>query len=605
MLIWPLLLLPFMGTAQSIEKACFSVPGGFYEESPTLEIFPFYQQHHIRFTTNGNCPTAQARRYTEPLLLDESLYSTSDIYTINLTPDSVVFIPDSVRHCIVIRAAVFDENDSCISEVATNSYFIRSLGCDTHGIPVVSLCADSLSLFDFDNGIMVPGAFFNPDDPLYTGNYYQTGLDWERQANVEYYENGQNGINQMAGLRTQGEKSRRFQQKAVKIYAREVYGKKRFEYRFFNTIPHNSFKHLTLKPFRASWNETGINDYISNRIASHLNLETLASRPVVLFLNGEYWGIYFLHEKPDERYLEDHLGVDPDRVNILNGWDFEVDCGSPVNYQSLYHWFLDADLCAPEAYAYVRSKIDMDNFIDYYIFELFAENTDWPNNNTRFWQEGNGPFRWIFFDGDACLSWVTFNAFENAVYDGNGTYPSSWNATLFFRKLFANNNFRQRFNQRFLELLNTTFSYERTGPVFEEIKSTLAPEIPWQSERFGYPTDVETWNTFLGHTQWFLRKRHEYLLPVLESFMHWSVPEMPQVSFAVFPNPSNGPIHLSVYRDMDGEATLQVFDGLGRQVKAERLSLKAGSNVLSLELSLVPGLYYLKIDQSVTKIVRQ
>ena len=581
------------------------MPGGFYEDSPTLEIFPFYPQHHIRFTTNGDRPTAQSRLYTEPLLLDESLYSTSDLYTINLTPDSVTFVPDSVGHCIVIRAAVFDENDSCISEAATNSYFIQSLGCDTHGIPVVSLCADSLDLFDYDTGILVPGFFFNPDNPLYTGNYYQSGLDWERLANVEYYENGQGGINQLAGLRTQGMKSRRFQQKALKIYARETYGKKRFEYPFFGSIPNDSFKHLTLKPFRASWNQTGINDYICNRIASHLNLESLASRPVVLFLNGEYWGIYFLHEKPDEHYLEDHLGFDPDQVTILNGWEPEVDCGTPVYYQAFRRWLLNADLRDAEAYAYAQSKIDIDNFIDYYVFELFAENSDWPNNNVRCWQIGDGPLRWIFFDGDACVSWNTFFAFENAVYEGDETYPSSRKATLFFRKLFANDDFRQRFRQRFLELLETTFSYENTGPIFEEITSTLAPEIPFQSERFGCPTDVETWNTYVGHTQWFLMKRRDYLLPVLESFMHWSLPETSQASFDIFPNPSNGLFFVSLDCDIDGEASLQVYDGLGRRVEERKVSLKAGSNQLSLDLSLTPGLYYLKINQRVTKIMIQ
>jgi hypothetical protein len=222
------LLVPLFGTSQSAEKACFSVPGGFYEESPVLELSPFYQQHHIRFTTDGNRPTAQSRRYVEPLLLDGSLFSDADIYTINLTPDSVPFIPDSVRHCIVIRAAVYDENDSCISEVATNSYFIHSLGCDTHGLPVVSLCSDASGLFDEEQGILVPGLTFDPQNPFTTGNYYQTGLDWEREVNFEYYENGEGTVNQLAGLRVQGLKSRRFQQKALKLFAREEYGQKTF-----------------------------------------------------------------------------------------------------------------------------------------------------------------------------------------------------------------------------------------------------------------------------------------------------------------------------------------------------------------------------------------
>ena len=581
------------------------MPGGFYQDSPVLEIFPFYQNHHIRYTTNGNRPTAASTLYTEPLLLDESLYSTSDIYTIKMSLDSYYFVPDSVQHCIVIRAAVFDQNENCISEVATNSYFIRSLGCDTHGLPVVSLCADSLDLFDYDHGILVPGAFYDPLDSLNTGNYYQTGDEWERLANVEYYDHSPEVVNQLAGLRTQGLKSRRFQQKALKIYAREQYGKKRFEHRFFEDIPNDSFKHLTLKPFYASFNQTGVNDYLANRFASFLNLETLASRPAVLFLNGEYWGIYFVHEKPDERYLEDHLGVDPEQVTILDGWNPSVDCGDPQNYIELFQWMSDADLTDPEAYAYAASKIDIDNFIDYYVFELFWENTDWPNNNMRCWQLGDSKWRWIFFDGDACMCWLTHNAFDHAVYEGDETWPSSRKASLFFRKLFVNENFKRQFNARFKELTNTVFSYANTGRMFEEIKGLLAAEIPFQVERFGIPVNLETWNTNMGNTQWFLMKRSENILGVLEEFMNWSLPEEPHYAFTMFPNPTSGELHLLIDSDRYSYEQVAVYDVLGRQVSSQYSMITQGSNELLFNLDLIPGIYVLKVGNKALKLVVQ
>ena len=598
------MVVPFFGTGQPAEKACFSVPGGFYEESPVLEIFPFYQQHHIRFTTNGNRPTAQSRLYTEPLLLDGSFYSHSDIYTIPIALPEYQYIPDSVRHCIVIRAAVFDENDSCISEVATHSYFIRSLGCDFLELPVVSLCADSLDLFDYERGILVPGVFFDPENPLSTGNYYQTGREWERLSNFEYYEQGVEPVNQQAGIRTQGVKSRYFGQKGLKLYARAEYGKNRFEHRFFPSIPHNSFKHLSLKPFYATWNQTGINDYLCNLIAAPLNMETLASRPVVLFLNGEYWGIYFLHEKPDERYLEDHLGMDPEQVTILSGWKPEVDCGDSIQFLELMDWMRDADLTDPQAYAYADSKIDIDNFIDYYIFELFSENTDWPNKNVRCWQQGNSKWRWIFFDGDASLCWMTFTAFDNAVYEGHETWPSSRRASLFFRKLLANEGFRERFNNRFHELLDTTFGYARTSRFFEEIKAWLSPEIPYQAERFGKPVDFDDWTTNLGNTQWFLMERCNRILPVLEEFMHWSVPELQESPFTLYPNPTDGKLYLVF--DTDGHETKQVavYDMLGRKVYASIETVVQGSNVHTLDLDLAPGIYVLNIDNVFVKFVK-
>lgn len=604
MLVGLLTLVPFFGTSQTVEKACFSVPGGFYEESFALELSPIYPQHHIRFTTNGNRPTAQSQRYAGPLLLDESLYSTSDLYTIQISTDEYLYVPDSLRHCIVIRAAVFDENDSCISGVTTNSYFVHSLGCDTHGLPAVSLCSDSLDLFDYHRGILVPGIYFDSLNPLVTGNYYQTGSEWERLTNFEYHEVGQESVNQLAGLRVQGKKSRRFEQKAFKLFAREEYGNNRFEHRFFETLPNDSYKHLILKPFYASFNRTGVNDYLASHIASELDVESLASRPVVLFLNGEYWGIYFLHEKPDERFLQDHLGIDPDLVTILDGWSPSVDCGDPTDYIELFRWMTDADLRDPEAYAYLSTKIDLHNFIDYYVLELFLENTDWPANNMRCWQYGNGKWRWVFFDGDACLCWVTFNAFDNAVYEGADTWPSSTRATLFFRKLLSNESFRQQFESRFQALMGTFFSYENTEPMFEEIKSLMEREIPFQSERFGRPVDVDDWNTNMGHTQWFLMKRNEYLAPVLADFMqYWSVGETPLACLEVFPNPSEGPITIRYQADHPETVSVLLYDVTGRQVFAQSLSAGTGDNLFLLTPSLAPGLYLMRVGTTTFRVI--
>ena len=603
MLIGLLLLVPFFGTSQPVEKACFSVPGGFYQESPVLELYPFYPQHHIRFTTNGNRPTAQSRLYTEPLLLDGRLFSTSDIYTIQISPDDLVYIPDTVQHCVVIRAAVFDENDECISEVATNSYFIHTLGCDTHGLPVVSLCCDSLDLFDYYQGIFVPGAYFDPLDPKWTGNYYQTGEAWEKPVNIEFYELNNEGINQQAGMRTHGGNGRRYPQKSVKVYAREKYGTKRFEHRFFETIPQNSFKHLVLKPFASSWNSTGVNDHISNQIAAQLDVETLASRPVLMYLNGEYWGIYYVHERPDERYIEDHFGIDSEQVNVLYGWS-HVSNGTMAGFDTLFLWLETADLSDQRQYQTFSEKIDISNFIDYQILELFLENSDWPANNVRCWQWGDQPWRWIFFDGDACVVWNTFYAFDNAVYVGDEYWPSSTKATLFFRKLMENESFKHQFKNRFYELLSTAFRYANTGRIFDVIKQTIEPEIPFQSYRFAFPESVGEWNDYMDHSQWFLRKRCDDIIPVLEDFISDTLLEQLLVS-SLYPNPTMGSVNLEVTSDDVMIKQCSLFDVLGRLLYCKNVFFNAGTNVVSFDLPSSPGIYFLKIGSSVNKIVRQ
>ena len=603
--VWLLVLIfiaAFSAKAQN-DTVIFSAKGGFYEETFALQLYHINQQHHIRYTTNGNRPTAQSPLYADSLWLDETKYSESNIYTIQISPDDLVFVPDSVKHCIVIRAAVFDENDSCVSHVMTQSYFIKALGCDTHGLPAVSICADSLDLFDYESGIFVPGAYFDTLDPDWSGNYYQSGMEWERPMNIEFYELDNTGINQQAGIRTHGGNGRRFQQKCVKIYAREEYGKKRFKHKFFETIPINNFKHLVLKPFAASWNQSGVNDHICNQIASQLNLEALASRPVVLYLNGEYWGIYYIHERPDERYLEDHYGVDIDHVNIMANWVDVADHGTAANFIDLFRWVEEADLATPDDYAYFESHVDIDNFIDYQIFEMFIENCDWPANNMRCWQEDNGPWRWIFYDGDACLLWMTFYAFDNAVYDGDSIWPSSASSTLFFRKLLENEDFQSRFISRFQELLNTSFSNEVTSPIFEEIKLRIEPEVPLQSERFGFPESMEEWASDMDKVEYFLRARPNCVLDPLNDLLI-GIPENQSVeSIMCFPNPFSDEIHLRLLSDDNKVGEIAIYDVLGRKILSEAFSTETG-NEITLNPSLPAGVYVLKVGSHSRRIVR-
>ena len=608
LLILPLLLLSLIDMAQPIEKACFSVLGGFYEASPTLEIVPFYPQHHIRFTTNGNRPTAQSRLYTGPLLLDESLYSTSNIYTIQVAPEKDMFYPEDVEHCIVIRAAVFDANENCISEVTTNSYFIQSLGCDAHGLPVISLCADSLDLFDYSHGIMVPGAWFSPNLVDWTGNYFCKGLAWEKPCNVEFYEQDNTGVNQIAGLRTHGGASRRFQQKGLKVYAKEEYGKKRFEHVFFpENAPLNSYKHLCLKPFRCSnWMTTGIQDQFAQQVARDLDIDGLASRQMVLYLNGEYWGIYALEETPDERFLEDHFDVDLEESTIIKQWIF-LEHGDDTQWNELFQWVMDTDLSDEENYHFLCDRIDIDNFIDYQIFELYSGNVDWPKNNVRCWQGLGGKWRWIFYDGDGCFfrDWDVFANVTNTDTIPVGNNPSAFQATLFFRKLIENQEFKNRFRNRFEQLMSDQLQYERIAPLFSAICTLIREEIPGQSGRFGFPSSVAKWEEDVIHVDGYLLTLNSVMETKLSSFLNTQ--EIPDISSPIccYPNPFDGQLTVEIASSTVKPCEIGVFNVLGQEVYREQIQLGAGQNRMTVNLPLNQGLYFLKIDSQVTKIVRQ
>ena len=603
--LW-LILLVFLAVASlnaQNDTVIFSVRGGFYEDVFALHLYNINPWNHIRYTTNGNRPTAESLLYMDSLWLDETKYSESDIYTIQISPDDMVFVPDSVQHCIVIRAAVFDENDSCISKVITNSYFIHALGCDTHGLAVVSLCADSLDLFDYEQGIMVPGILYDPLDSLHTGNYYQHGREWERLSHIEFYDCVDNsGINQDCGLRTHGNLSRRYPSKGLKVYARQEYGKKRFKYNFYNEPDLDSYNHLVLKPFALGWPFSGIQDYMCNKLALQLGLPSSNSRPVILYLNGEYWGVYFLQEKMDEDFLEDHFDINPDNCNLIGDWNGHVDCGNNANFIQMMNWFQNADLADDEAYQHACELMDMDNYIDYMVFETFVANWDWPYNNMRCWQEGNGKWRWMFFDGDAALISSTFDVFANAaVY----IPPESWdnfpNAKLVFGKLLENEQFKTAFEVRVMELCEGMFHYENTFPLYQSIVETLRPNVGNHAYRFGNPVSVDAWEQANTYTEGFLFHRVETFWENWYDFV--GLNEHVGVTACVFPNPFSEEIHLSFDADASGITEIAIYDLMGRKVYIQQGGIAQGRDDITLLPNLGAGVYVLKVGGLIRRIV--
>ena len=600
-----LLLCPLFAAAQS-DAVVFSHPGGFYESSFSLEL-TCSEACHIRYTTNGNTPTATSCLYESPLWLDEHLYSHSDIYKIQISPDELVYVPDSVRHAIVIRAAAFDRNEQRVGATVTHTFLIRELGCDAAGLPVMSVCADSLELFDHERGIFVPGANFDPASPNHSGNYYQSGREWERTANVEFFEPDDNsGINQVCGLRTHGNGSRRYPSKGMKIYAREDYGERRFEHDFFGDSQQSSFKHLILKPFAVFWPYSGAQDYVCNALARQLNVEAPFCRPMVVYLNGEYWGLYFVQEKTDERFLEDHYGVDPDNCNIIGNWKGEVEQGSGRNFHRMMRWFEDADLTKADTYEKACEMIDIDNYIDYMVFETFVGNWDWPGNNMRCWQVDDGPWRWIFFDGDATIINPDMDVFLNAaVYAEPVTWENYPETKLLFSKLLENNQFKVAFKSKARELCDGLFQYDNTSSIFNGVLDDLSPKIEDQRHRFGYPPNMDVWNDGNALIDEFLRGRVERYLSDMESFplLKEDVTLAHLDQFVCFPNPSEGEFSVKMLMDWPRSYDVYVYNVMGQLVYRQS-GIVVPNEAIALDADLAAGVYLVRMGSFVQKMIK-
>lgn len=576
-------------------KVVFSHQGGFYEDSFPLELW-CPDGLHVRYTVNGATPTADAQPYSEPLLLNEELFSKSDIYTIVDCIPSVFHAVDDVKHAIVIRAAVFDENDSCVGPVVTHSYFIKALGCDLHGLPVLSLAADSLDLFDYETGIFIPGVNYDPLDSTSTGNYNMTGREWERQINMEFYETDNSGLNQQCGLRTHGGASRWFQQKGMRLYARDEYGKKRFKHRFFETTPIASFKRLNLHPYRCSnWLHTGGQEYLSQLVAAQLDIDGLGVCQVVVFINGEYWGIYTLEESPDERYLEDHYDIDLDEVNILKYWGVTA-YGDGMDWWRFRNWIENADLNQPADSAYAFSKIDIPSFIDYFLLEVFGANLDWPQNNVLLWQASEGaPFRMMFFDGDGCFTRWNYPALYNAMHQGGNS--------LIINKLMASEAFKSMLNERYLVLKNSVFSVGSMKTIWDEYRELVGEEVPDQAERFGFPASMERWQSDMDSTEAFFTKRFIGFNQELQNVFELNTPEVKENM--VYPNPNNGTFFVLVFSENCSMMNVEVMNVLGQLVYKEECFRTIGGNIYRIETGLSSGLYLLRIENDIIRIVIQ
>lgn len=485
--------------SQTVE---FSMNGWLYRDAFTLRLMQHGVSpdsgYTIHYTVDGSTPTAASAIYSEPLPLSPQLYSTLNLFRIQNAPDDNWFCPSDVERIIVVRAALFNHAGKRMSPVNTQSYIVSSLLGRTVQLPVMSLCADTAGLFNVDTGIALRGRHFNPTLPNSTGNYFQRGREWERRATVAFYDPA-SGIpfTQDCGLRMHGSSQRARSQKGFSLYARRRYGGGTFQHDFFGLgDSETSYKRLVLRPWRTSWSGAGIEDWLCQKLAAPLACEHLETRPVVLFLNGEYWGIYFIEEKADEYYIEEHYGIDHEWVDLLSGRGDFVEHGSGDGWDALTRWLQDADLSDPDDYARFASLVDVDALLDYMMLQILICNADWPANNVRIWSAPGEPFRWIFYDGDGTLAKYHANNYilNNLVCDDSTqVYPSSPEATLLFRRLLANPDFLQRSRERLHEMSNSEFSPRRSTALLEDIVAQVEEEVPYQIARFNYPNSLNKW----------------------------------------------------------------------------------------------------------------
>lgn len=480
-------------------KIFFSKNSGFYDEEFYLNIYA--PSDEIYYTLDGSEPSKESSKYEEPLLVyDVSQNENTNSMRIDF---SALFFKSNTEYvvpnylidkCTILKVAYYDQNGQR-SKTEERVYFVGYGDKSGYNdVNIISITAEPEDLFSSDKGIYVLGDSFEEykettdyeqiQEYLWGANYKHSGREWEREANIQVFNTEKELVlSQNVGLRIQGGVSRAFYPKSLNFYARDEYESNQMRYDFFGTGYY---------PQRVTLSSGG-NDYfgkIRDRIGAELteecNFSTMNYIPYVLFLNGEYWGFYYLAEKYDENYIEHYYNIDKDNVVIIKQRSLEA--GKPEDYE-LYEEMVEfvesADMTVDENYEKACSMIDIESFIDYYAAEIYmARNADWPSANFALWRSSkvskkpyeDGKWRWMLFD-------VNTSALHSDLEE-HDTLAYVLEECSLFSNLSENEKFRDAFAKRLREMRDNYFTLEKVELKLGEYELLMSDPMENHLQRF-------------------------------------------------------------------------------------------------------------------------
>ncbi|MCF0070491.1 CotH kinase family protein [Dyadobacter sp. CY261] len=423
-----------------------------------------------------------------------SISTTNDyIPTYSLVPVKPVY------KGTVIRAKVY-EAGKLPSETVSRSYWLTPNGQPKSKLAVFSIKVDPDDMFDYEDGIGVAGKDFmdwrntnstTPSLGVPYGNYYR---GTEIPANVEILINGSSVVNQQLGLRIHGQGSRTHDKKSFRLYSTGANASQSdIDYPLFPNQTFHTFKRLVLRNSGNDYERTLMKDSYIHQIAEGLNIELQDYRPVSTYLNGEYWGLYDLRERQDEYYYASHYSLEPENIEFFTDDGIENNSG---HYADLSNFIKTHNMADAGNYNYALQRMDMDNFVDYCIMELYAANWDWPYGNITYWRHKvpynpsagkgkDGRWRWALFDVDLSFEELDANQFSKAL--GAPDFLLSY--------LLPNTTFRNKFINRYADLINTHFLPQRLLDQIQVCKNLIKDDIPENINRWNRPSSYATWES--------------------------------------------------------------------------------------------------------------
>jgi hypothetical protein len=414
----------------------------------------------IYYTLNGAEPTAGDAVYTEPVVIESTT---------------------------MLRAKAF-KTDHLSSRIATNTF----ISAEDFGLDIISLTADNSNWFGTEG--------------IYDNRY--TGI--EKQLHVEYFNN--QGILQFeidGGVKIHAPDSR--PQQSLRLYFRSEYGDSEIDYPLFAEKDITNFKRLVLRNAGNDGQQTTrthFRDVLCHDIFREMDSDNIyaAYKPVNVYLNGEYWGIYNLRERQDKYFAEENFGtadIDFLERTAETGTSRNAIEGDWENYDEMKTFIIDNDLSEPTNYEFAETLMDMRNYVDYMVTEIWTANRDWLSNNIKFYRPRNidqAKWKWVLWDTEYGMGCYPANDHGNPNFDALhmsmswGGWPPHWgiNSTYLMQNLTANQEFTDYFITRHADLLNSYLREDRVLEKIQEWKAVYENDMPKQIDRWS--GSMGAWN---------------------------------------------------------------------------------------------------------------
>ncbi|MBT7653372.1 MAG: T9SS type A sorting domain-containing protein [Flavobacteriales bacterium] len=443
----------------------FTIPSGWYDEDINVSIQTSNPNATIKFTQNGDEPDSNDEEYSSPI----SLYETS-----------------------ILSAKVFSTTNNLPSSTSDAIYLVNE---QQTGMNVFSVITDSLNLWDWETGIYVIGENASSEYPYFGSNFWQP---WSKKSRLKYFNS--EGIlksEEIIDLEIHGGWSRAEPQKSFRLDFKNEYSGL-FEHPIMMNKPEiSSFNNLNLRNGgQHVWSDK-LQDAIISNVTRGTHISYSSWEPAILYLNGDFWGIYGVREKIDEHYVENNFAVPSESVDLINS--FGVLNGEGLSFNSDAEQILDLD---PESFGFINafgSVFDLDSYIDYFIFETYTQNSDWMGifwgaNNIKLFRsnELDGKWRYAMYDMDASFGYFGAGLADNYIdYARNPGFPNDH--SMIFNHVLENDEFKCLFVNRYADLLNTNFRQDYFNNVVDSMYSLISETMPLH---------IQTWDQIGSYNEW-------------------------------------------------------------------------------------------------------